>query len=213
MFFYPIFSVSPEFAGLKDYRAVVYSDGTVYYNFPTIVEALCPIDVRNFPFDTQICTLKFGSWAYHGRQLDIQLRDKTGDLAQMKSNVEWLVPKVPAKRHVFYYNCCPEPYPDITFYIYMERKPAYYVINIILPSVMITILAILGYFLPVDSGEKVSLVITVMLSMSVFQLLVADKLPPSADATPLISKLHYVFLIVYDLRILITRLVSSNSSY
>jgi hypothetical protein len=59
----------------------------------------------------------------------------------------------------------------------------------------------------------VSLVITVMLSMSVFQLLVADKLPPSADATPLISKLHYVFLIVYDLRILITRLVSSNSSY
>jgi hypothetical protein len=40
LFFYPIFSVSPEFAGLKDYRAVVYSDGTVYYNFPTIVEAL-----------------------------------------------------------------------------------------------------------------------------------------------------------------------------
>jgi hypothetical protein len=45
---------------------------------------------------------------------------------------------------------------------------------------MITVLVVLGFILPVSSGEKVSLEITVMLAMSVFQLLVADNLPPSA---------------------------------
>ncbi|XP_063431835.1 neuronal acetylcholine receptor subunit alpha-10-like [Mytilus trossulus] len=177
-------STATEFSGIKEYRAHIFSDGSVYYNFPTVLEALCPIEVLNFPFDTQICALVFGSWNHHGLEIDFYPKDNPGDLSTLKSNVEWLVPKVAAKRHSIKYTCCPAPYPDVTFYVYLERKPGYYIINILIPSVMITVLAILGYFLPVDSGEKVSLVITVMLAMSVFQLLVADKLPPSAESTP-----------------------------
>ncbi|VDI47130.1 Hypothetical predicted protein [Mytilus galloprovincialis] len=169
---------------MKSYKAIIYQDGTVYYNFPTLIESICPIDVTSFPFDSQMCPLVFGSWVYHGLQLDIQPRNNPGDLSSMKKNVEWIISNVEVERHVLKYGCCPEPYPDITFYIYLHRKPAYYVTNIIIPSVIITVLAILGYFLPVESGEKASLVITIMLSLSVFQLLVADKLPPSADATP-----------------------------
>lgn len=177
-----------EFPGIKDYRAHVFSDGTVNYNFPSVLQALCPIDVANFPFDTQICELIFGSWNHHGLDIDIYPNPNPGDVSNMKPNVEWIIPKVETKRHTIVYICCPAPYPDVTFYIHLQRKPAYYVTNILIPSIMITILTVLGYFLPVDSGEKVSLVITVMLAMSVFQLLVADKLPPSADATPWISK-------------------------
>ncbi|XP_063431034.1 neuronal acetylcholine receptor subunit alpha-10-like [Mytilus trossulus] len=177
-------SITIELSGMKSYKAIIYPDGTVYYNFPTLIESICPIDVTSFPFDSQMCPLVFGSWVYHGLQLDIQPRNNPGDLSSMKKNVEWIIEKVEVERHVLKYGCCPEPYPDITFYIYLQRKPAYYVTNIIIPSLIITVLAILGYFLPVESGEKASLVITIMLSLSVFQLLVADKLPPSADATP-----------------------------
>lgn len=52
---------------------------------------------------------------------------------------------------------------------------------------VITLLATLGFILPVDSGEKVSLEVTVLLSLTVLQLLVADKLPPSAESTPWIG--------------------------
>jgi hypothetical protein len=171
---------------MSDYRPNVNSDGTVYYNFPTVIEALCPIDVTSFPFDTQMCSLIFGSWSYHGLQLDFEANGQ-GDLSSMKDNVEWEVPQVTSERHVAYYGCCPEPYPDVTFYVFLTRKPAFYITNIIIPSLMITVLVVLGFILPVSSGEKVSLEITVMLAMSVFQLLVADNLPPSADAIPWIS--------------------------
>ena len=198
------FSTSTEFAGIKEYTAHIYSDGTVYYYFPTVIEGLCPIDVTNFPFDTQICALIFSSWNYHGQEIDLFPRKNPGDLSNMKSNTEWLVPKISVVRHVVWYDAYPVPYPDITFYVHLQRKPAYYITNILLPSTMITILAILGYFLPVESGEKVSLVITVMLAMSVFQLLVADKLPASADSTPWISMLNFIVNLHFSYEILIT---------
>ncbi|CAC5398417.1 CHRNA10 [Mytilus coruscus] len=151
--------VSDEFYGLKDYPVLIYSDGLVEYNFPSTVEVLCPVDVTNFPFDTQVCSLKFSSWAYHGFHLNITSNAMAADLI-------------------------PYPYPDVTFSIFIERKPDYYVNNILIPSFLITCIAILGFFLPVDCGEKVALELTVMLAISVFQLLVADKLPPSSDSTP-----------------------------
>lgn len=184
-------SIATEFHGLTEFRPNIYSDGSVYYNFPTVIQALCPIDVTSFPFDTQVCELVFGSWAYHGLSLDFAARSPAVDLSNIKENVEWDVVEVTSQRHVLYYPCCQEPYPDVTFYFKLKRKPAFYVTNIIIPSLMITILLVTGFILPVNSGEKVSLEITVMLAMSVFQLLVADKLPPSAEATPWIGKINY----------------------
>lgn len=52
---------------------------------------------------------------------------------------------------------------------------------------MISFLAPLGFYLPADSGEKVSLGVTVLLALTVFQLLVAESMPPS-ESVPLIGQ-------------------------
>lgn len=64
---------------------------------------------------------------------------------------------VPAKRNEIYYNCCPEPYIDITFAINIRRRTLYYFFNLIVPCVLIASMALLGFALPPDSGEKLSL--------------------------------------------------------
>ena len=185
------FSVGDEFVGINSFLATVYSDGSVYYNFPSIVESLCPLNVKKFPYDSQSCKLVFGSWAYSGNDINIVYKNPYGDLSMAESNVEWDIESITAARHVLYYPCCPEPYPDVTYYLNLNRKPNFYIINLIIPSFAITVMALLGFLLPVESGEKVSLEITVMLSLAVFQLLVADKLPPSAEVTPLIGNVVY----------------------
>ena len=48
--------------------------------------------------------------------------------------------------------------------------------------------AALGFILPVESGEKVSLEITVLLSLAVFMLVVTDTMPPSSDNFPILGK-------------------------
>lgn len=64
---------------------------------------------------------------------------------------------VPGQRNEIFYNCCPEPYIDITFVILIRRKTLYYFFNLIVPCVVIASMALLGFTLPPDSGEKLSL--------------------------------------------------------
>ena len=64
---------------------------------------------------------------------------------------------MPAIRNEVIYDCCPEPYLDITFTIKIRRRTLYYFTNLIVPCLLIASMAVLGFTLPPDSGEKLSL--------------------------------------------------------
>ena len=64
---------------------------------------------------------------------------------------------VPAKQNEVIYECCPEPYLDITFVIKIRRRTLYYFFNLIVPCLLISSMAVLDFTLPPDSGEKLSL--------------------------------------------------------
>ena len=49
--------------------------------------------------------------------------------------------------------------------------------------------------LPVESGEKVSLEITVLLSLAVFMLVVSESMPPSGDNFPILGKPSKHFIV------------------
>ena len=69
-----------------------------------------------------------------------------------------IISEVPAERNEQYYDCCPDvPYLDITFQIKIRRRTLYYFFNLIIPCVLIASMAVLGFTLPSDSGEKLSL--------------------------------------------------------
>lgn len=168
-------------------NVVIRHDGQIMWDSPAITKSSCKVDVSYFPFDGQQCRLTFGSWTYNGNQIDILNSMETGDLTDFVENVEWEVLGMPAKRSVVTYGCCSEPYPDITYTLLLKRRASFYIFNLLLPCVMISFLAPLGFYLPADSGEKVSLGVTVLLALTVFQLLVAESMPPSENV-PLIGE-------------------------
>ena len=57
----------------------------------------------------------------------------------------------------------------------------------ILPSLLITLVGFLGFLIPPDSGEKISMVVTTLLSMTVFLMVIAASMPPNSDSVPLIG--------------------------
>jgi len=63
----------------------------------------------------------------------------------------------PAVRNVEKYECCPEPYIDITFSIHIRRRTLYYGFNLIIPCALISMLTLLTFILPPDEGEKIGL--------------------------------------------------------
>ncbi|XP_013885502.1 neuronal acetylcholine receptor subunit alpha-10 [Austrofundulus limnaeus] len=182
-------SADDEFSSSMETNVVLRNDGQVTWDQPAITKSSCSVDVAFFPFDVQQCHLTFGSWTHNGNQMDLINALDSADLTDFVPNVEWEVLGMPAKKNVILYGCCSDPYPDITFTLHLKRRASFYIFNLLIPCMMISILAPLGFYLPADSGEKISLGVTVLLALTVFQLLVAESMPPS-ESVPLIGKYY-----------------------
>ena len=80
----------------------------------------------------------------------------TGDTSNFIKNGEWVLSGLLVERNEKTYSCCPNPYPDVTYYIVIKRRPLFYIFNMILPCMIITIVAMLGFLVPPDSGEVIN---------------------------------------------------------
>lgn len=182
-------SVSDEanMPGKDCFRAIVNYKGEVAYNFATIVTSVCRVVVTYFPFDHQICRLTFGSWVYSGTKLDLERYGVEADDAIFQDHNEWFLEGSTLRKNVQYYSNC--PFPNIYVDFYLRRKPLFYTVTLIFPCFIITGLTFMGFVLPPVSGEKISLQMTVLLSLTVFLFLVQDKLPSDSD--------HFPYLAIY----------------
>ena len=177
------------------YKTMIKSDGSVALGCPLILESVCTINIDYFPFDTQKCRLKIGSWTYSRSDVDLQLLESTKgiSLANLETNSVWELKSADAKRNLVTYKCCPAPYIDLTYTFEFRRKPLYYITTIIFPSVLLSFLSCISFLFPAGSGERVSLVISVLLGLVVFMLIVNDRTPVTSDATPMLT--HFFNLI------------------
>lgn len=176
-------------------RVILTSDGGCTWYAPTILRSGCEIDITYFPFDDQMCELKFGSWTYNGLEVNVvQMSDKA-DLKFYMESSEFELISAKAKRNVVTYSCCPEPYPDVTFTLHLRRKPGFFLYNIIIPCLVIASLAILTFVLPPEIGERVTLVIESFLALSFVVLMVSDNVPVTSDSSPLITKFLLISMI------------------
>ena len=196
--YYLLYFLSYSSADSNDYVSssrtsnalVSYTGKISLWSKPTLLRSTCKIDVKFFPFDMQQCQMKFGSWTYNSFQMNLLKKAEDPDLSTFIQNEQWTLVYAVTRRHNVKYECCPETYPDVTFYFGLERKPLYYIYNLIMPCVILSSLSLLGFFMPYDVGVvKVSLSVTLILSQTVFLLLVAEMMPRTSEEVPLIGKI------------------------
>ena len=64
-----------------------------------------------------------------------------------------------------------ESFHQVVFTFYLTRLPLFYILNIIIPIILMFTLSIGVFYLPVDSGEKMTLSISILLGQTVFLFL------------------------------------------
>ena len=68
--------------------------GLVEWDAPVVMQTMCKITVEYYPFDEQICPIKFGSWAYSGLKIDLFNLSAEINLKSLIPSVEWKVRRV-----------------------------------------------------------------------------------------------------------------------
>ncbi|PIC17286.1 hypothetical protein B9Z55_023582 [Caenorhabditis nigoni] len=198
--------------------AIVYYNGLVVWKPPSIYKSFCSIDIEYFPYDTQTCRMKFGGWTYNGFLLDVRQLPTTGcevvnkaddegefqflgrgmDLSGYYPSLEWDLMELNSARHEkIYAGCCGQDfYIDITFKIEIRRKTLFYTVNLMIPCMMFAILTSIVFYVP-PIEHKMTFSISILVTLTVFYLILIDLVPPTSLVIPLIGKylLFTMFLV------------------
>ncbi|KAF2894306.1 hypothetical protein ILUMI_11868 [Ignelater luminosus] len=188
-------------------HCVVKENGEIIWVPPTLLVALCDFNLRYWPFDTQTCSLKFGSWTYDGSEIDIKNFDPSTDLSMIVQNGEWDIAQPETFRSVTHYTCCDAPYVDVTFKLTLVRRSPAYRAIIVAPAFVVIMLALMGFWLPPQAGEKVLLNGCTAIIISIFMVYFTQKIPTMGSHTPLIVLFYSSSLYIVCFSMLVSIIV------
>ena len=158
-------------------------------SWPTlaIIKASCAVTIQVFPFDTQRCPLSFGSWTMDSSMLLLRpVADKL-EISSFLKNGEWELLEYRAEMKMELFQNDSVTFSNLVYTLVIQRRSFFYVFNLVLPCMVLLLIGIMTFYLPPGTGDKISLSCTILLTMVLFQLMIADKLPPTSDILPLLS--------------------------
>ena len=157
-------------------KRVVYN-GDMYWTAAENVQVTCEADVSKYPFDTHECFLWIVPFGYQESEISV---------SHLEGHVrtDWHTPhKIWELVHTY---VTKESIPQrLRFYLKIKRHPMFFVLNLILPTCLMSILNVFVFLLQAHSGERVGYVITVLLAIAVFLTISSDSL--AATSNPRIS--------------------------
>nr|CAH8873406.1 unnamed protein product [Trichobilharzia regenti] len=186
---------------MRDAMIIVQHTGELFWMPPAIFKSSCKIDIKSFPFDEQICHLKFGSWTYDGNKLDVNFIKNEAQvlLSDYTESNEWEIIACPALRNVKSYPCCPEFYPDLTFFLFLRRNAAFFSYILVLPCVLLASLTLVIFWLPPESPAKMVLGMNIFVAFFLLLLLLADSTPQASNSVPYIGYYYCLNMILITL--------------
>jgi len=158
----PKFMVAP--ASLRIYR-----NSTARYATQNNYDVACPMNFKNYPYDTQICKVKYESYGYTTHKMLLKWK-KGFDHSKVTANnsislaqFDYAVKFEEEYREAI----ASGEYPGVIMTIVLRRKINYHLLQTYLPSGLFVIVAWLSLFLPPESiPGRVAMAMTTLLTLA-----------------------------------------------
>ncbi|XP_046545733.1 neuronal acetylcholine receptor subunit alpha-3-like [Haliotis rubra] len=164
-----------------DQQVTVTSSGAVFWIADYIGPSLCPLVMTKYPFDRQKCTLYIEALS-HGKDKVQFVHITALDGSGIYPNGQWRFVESTC-------NLTQETSGDSVALVtlYMQRRREYYLVTIVLPTVVTSLLNPFVFLLPAESGEKMGLSTTLLLFYSVMLTHIFSNIPSNSHTMPVIG--------------------------
>ncbi|XP_031171639.1 5-hydroxytryptamine receptor 3A-like [Sander lucioperca] len=164
-------------------------DGYVTLRNDLMIVSMCRMQVYKFPFDVQSCNLSFKSATYSDDEIKFETIEdgfKNTEWTQklMRAQYEWLFISMTVNNKTV--SNLIDNQSMIVYTIKMRRRSILYIANFLVPIMFFFCLDLASFLISDSGGEKLSFKVTVLLAVTVMQLLLNEILPSSSDRIPLI---------------------------
>ncbi|XP_026033494.1 5-hydroxytryptamine receptor 3E-like [Astatotilapia calliptera] len=168
----------------------VNHNGVIEYRNDQVVVSTCKLHVYKFPFDFQKCNISFKSIMYSDAEIKLQPDNSNKTVTEwsrdfMQTQYEWLFVNMSVTNRTvneFDFNQL-----MVVYTITMKRRSVLYIANFLLPVFFFLVLDMASFLVSDSGGEKLGFKITVLLAVTVMQLLLNEILPSSSNRIPLIA--------------------------
>ncbi|CAF1035937.1 unnamed protein product [Rotaria sordida] len=133
---------------------------------------------------------------YNSADENFDITMKINAVVQHNGDIQYVPP-------VLFKSICPFNIAAFPFVNIKKRCHSY------LPCFLINCMTIFGFLLSPDSGEKLTLHITTLLTVVMFSLLLAEILPPSSNAIPIITAYFICVMIISAVSVVASILILS----
>ena len=158
----------------------LYSDGSMLWSMPTVYKFSCALELHNFPFDTQDCSLRFGSWTYDNSLLTLRPHGDAStqiDVLDSFSHSEWNLERYYVSNYNETRECCGDLLFDINEYHFLlSRYTHYYKLNMGMTISLVVVSFIIMLIKP-DNLSRTGTAVFIPLTILALQLTIADKIP------------------------------------
>ncbi|CAH1785136.1 unnamed protein product [Owenia fusiformis] len=191
----------------SDTPAKVYPNGTVYWLTSSLCKISCKINVENFPFDEQHCTIVLSPWTSDIRFINLTYGEPEGNSGPFVIHGVWDLQGIPVEREEVLYPCCPDPYVEVRYTVVVRRQPNFYLYNQLFPCIPLMLISVLVFCLPTESGERASLAVTLLLAMTVFLNFISENMPPTSEVVPLLAQFFGAAIVLLSVCTSVTVLI------
>uniref|UniRef100_A0A087YN60 Glycine receptor, alpha 4b n=1 Tax=Poecilia formosa TaxID=48698 RepID=A0A087YN60_POEFO len=145
----------------------IFQNGNVLYSIRLTLTLSCPMDLKNFPMDSQTCIMQLESFGYTMNDLIFEWLD----VGAVQVADDLTLPQFLLKEEKGLGYCTKNyntgKFTCIEVKFYLERQMGYYLIQMYIPSLLTVILSWVSFWINMDAAPaRVGLGITTVLTMT-----------------------------------------------
>lgn len=208
---------------LYESTVTVTYDGTVVLVPMLTLYSTCPMDLRDFPYDEQSCSMVFGSWMYtswemnvtfiaNQTEMDVVLNEEDSSyLAHQHPQWELVDNRARARLSLKKYECCQQPFTLITITTKLRRRPQFYRYITVVPAAILGLLVPVIYLVPSNNHDKTVFGMLLLLCLILLMSILQQAIPFNHGSLPKICSFYLGTMILTCISV-VASVITANIS-